>query len=351
MRPSARRLVRLAPAAGIAVLSLGAIAAGWPAWPTPPQDGPVWPQAPSPARVRYVTTIAGPQDVGAGPGWLSRIASAVIGRKRQPRILRPRAVATDHTGRLLVADPEQQMVHVLDIGRKKYSHLDPAPFGSPVGVAVGPDDTIYVSDSTRRRIFVYAPAGTLRATLGVVNGEAIFARPTGIGVGPDGTLYVVDTLAGCVRVLSPRGTVLRTIGRRGADEGEFNFPTDIAVRPDGRFYVVDALNARLQEFDADGLFVRAIGRRGNGGGDLDKPKGVAVDSEGHIYIAEGLHDVVQIFDAWGRLLLVFGASGARAGEFSLPSGMHIDGSNRIYVADALNGRIQVFQYVSQPDAN
>jgi DNA-binding beta-propeller fold protein YncE len=348
MRLSARRLVRFAPLAAIGVLSLAAIAAGLPAWPAPPQEGPVWPQAPSPARIRYVTAIGGPKDIGAGPGLFARIASAIVGSKRQPHLLRPRAVVTDHAGRLIVADPEQQMVHVLDVGRKRYSSLDPAPFGSPVGVAVGADDTIYVADSSRRRVFVYTPAGALRATLGVVNGEPVFVRPTGIAVARDGRLLVVDTVAGCVRVLSPSGAVLGTIGKRGTGDGEFNYPTDLAMRPDGHLYVVDALNARLQEFDGDGLLVGVVGRRGNGTGDFDKPKGVAVDSEGHVYIAEALHDVVQVFDPAGRLLLVFGASGARAGEFSLPSGVHIDASNRIYVADALNSRIQVFQYVSQP---
>jgi DNA-binding beta-propeller fold protein YncE len=350
MPRSAPRFVRRAPILAVAVLSILAMAAGLPAWPSAPENGPVWPDPPAPARVRYLTTIAEPKDVGAGTGWLARTAAAIIGRQRQPRMLRPRAVVTDHTGRLLVADPEQQMVHVLDVGRRKYGRLDPAPFASPVGIAVGRDDTIYVTDSIRRRVFVYAPVGSLRATLGVVNGEPIFARPTGIAVGPDGNLYVVDTTACCIRVLSPHGRVLRTIGRRGQGDGEFNYPTDLAVGATGHLYVVDALNARLQELDGDGAFVREIGHRGNGTGDLDKPKGVALDSEGHIYIAEGLHDVVQVFNERGQLLLVFGQTGSRAGEFSLPSGMHIDAANRIYVADALNGRVQVFQYVSQPDA-
>jgi len=240
------------------------------------------------------------------------------------------------------------MVHVVDIGARKYSYLKPAPFVSPVGVAIGLDQSIYVSDSGQRRIYRYDPDGRLRATLGVVRGEAVFGRPTGIAVTPVGDLLVVDTLGCRVVEMSPTGAIGRTFGRRGSGPGEFNYPTDITVARDGRIFIVDSMNARVQIFGADGGYLGEFGRHGNGTGDFDKPKGVALDSDGHIYIAEAMHDVVQVFDTEGRLLLVIGRSGKESGEFSLPSAVHIDASNRIFVADALNGRVQVFQYVSQP---
>lgn len=326
-------------------------AAGVRAWPEPAPRGPVWPAPPDLPRVRYITAIAEPKDIGAGGSWLERAASAVIGRKRQPRLIRPRAMVVDRSGRLLVADPEQRMVHVLDVAGRKYSYLEPAPFASPVGLAVGPDNSVYVADSERRRVFVYAPNGKRRNTLGVVNGEAVFIRPTGIAAGGDGRLYVVDTLACTITTMTPDGRIVRVAGRRGVEEGEFNYPTEIAIGRDGLLYVVDSMNARVQVLDTDCHVIRTFGRRGNGTGDIDKPKGVAIDSDGHVYVAEAMHDVVQIFDREGRLLLVIGQSGSRPGEFSLPSSVCIDAADRLYVADALNGRVQVFQYVSQPDAH
>ena len=350
LRPLAsRRRVFVCLAAAVIVLMSGT-GRSLTAWPAPPPQGPVWPPAPDPERVRFVTSISSPRDIGASGSWLSRAAGVLLGRKRQPSVLRPRGLATDGSGRLFVADPEQRMVHVVDVGARKYSYLKPAPFVSPVGVAVGHDQTIYVSDSGQRRIYRYEPDGRLRATLGVVKGEAVFARPTGIAVTPRGDLLVVDTLGSRVVEMSPDGAIGRSFGRRGAGPGEFNYPTDIAVAPDGRIFVVDAMNARVQIFDGDGGFLGEFGRHGNGTGDFDKPKGVALDSDGHVYVAEALHDVVQVFDAGGRLLLVVGRSGGAPGEFSLPSAVHIDAANRIFVADALNGRVQVFQYVSQPDA-
>ncbi len=335
----------------VCLLALAAVAAGLRAWPAPPPQGPVWPPPPDLPRIRYVTTIAQPKDIGAGSSWFERAASVLLGRRRQPRLMRPRAMVIDRTGRLLIADPDQRMVHVVDVARRKYSYLEPAPFASPVGLAVSATNEIYVADSARRRVFVYGPDGKRRNALGVAKGEAIFVRPTGVAVGSGGRVYVVDTAACTVTTMTGDGTVMGVIGRRGTGEGEFNYPTDIAAGRDGRLYVVDSMNARVQVFDAGGRFVRQFGRRGNGTGDIDKPKGVALDSDGHVYVAEALHDVVQIFDADGRLLLVVGGSGSRPGEFSLPSSVYVDAADRLYVADALNARVQVFQYVSQPDAH
>jgi DNA-binding beta-propeller fold protein YncE len=343
-----RRFTAVVSLVGVVALGMAAIARPWP---DPPAQGPAWPPAPQPARIRYVTSVSQPRDIGAGPSLLGRLAGFVLGRSRQPRLLRPRGIAVDSAGRVLVADPEQRMVHVLDVARSKYSFLQSAPFESPVGVAVAPDNTIYVTDSARRLVFAYGPDGRLKRSLGLVKGEQIFLRPTGIAVGRDGRLFVVDTLAARVYVLDANGGVLDVMGRRGGGDGEFNYPTDVSVGPDGSWYVVDALNARLQVFGPDGRFRWSFGRRGIGSGDFDKPKGVAVDSEGHVYVSDGLHDVVQIFDRDGRLLLVVGQSGSRPGEFSLPSGLFIDAANKLYVADSLNGRVQVFQYVSQPDAH
>jgi DNA-binding beta-propeller fold protein YncE len=258
-----------------------------------------WPPPPDAARIQYVMTIAGPKDIGAGSSWLHRAASAVLGRSRQPRVMRPRAMA------------------------------------------------IYVADSARRRIFVYDRDLNRRGVLGVVNNRPVFGRPTGIAVAPNGNLWIVDTPGCTVTEMSRDGAIVRVFGRRGSGEGEFNFPTDITVGRDGRLWVLDAMNARLQEFEADGRFVRQFGRRGNGTGDFDKPKGVALDSDGHVYVADAMHDVVQVFDQDGGLLLVFGGSGTGPGQLSLPAGVHMDQGNWLYVADGLNNRVQVFRYVAE----
>ena len=342
---------RPAVAACAAVMAAGwLIAAVGTPWPQVPKSGPAWPPAPDQARIRFVTTISKPADVGAGPSFFGRVWSVVAGRSRRPEVIRPQAVATDSAGRLFVVDTEQQMVHVFDPGRKRYTYLG-GPFASPVAVAIGPGDVAYVSDAVRRRVFAFGPDGKLLRTLGTIGSEAVFVRPTGLTFGPDGLLYVLDTVGSSVTAVSAQGTVIRTFGKLGSGPGEFNRPTHIATGPDGLLYIVDALNARLQVFTTDGTFVRSIGKRGNGTGDFDKPKGIAFDPDGHVYVAEALHDVVQVFDPAGSLLLVVGSSGGGPGQFALPNGLHVDKAGRLYVADALNARVQVFQYVRDADAH
>ncbi len=191
----------------------------------------MWPPAPDAARVRFVTSISAPRDIGAGGSWLARAAGVLVGRKQQPGILRPRGLATDASGRLLVADPDQRMVHVLDVNGRKYSYLEPAPFLSPVGIAVGPDQSIYVSDSARRRVYRYGPDGRLRAALGLVNGEAVFARPTGLAVTPDGNLLVVDTVGCRVVEMSPGGLVRADVRPPRRRTGRVQLPDRHHRRP------------------------------------------------------------------------------------------------------------------------
>jgi hypothetical protein len=348
-RQQAPRRAAIGLASAVAALVIGVAAAGPAAWSAKAPAGPVWPAPPDVARVKYVATIQGPSDIGAGPGVFGRLLGFIAGRSRQPRLLRPGAVVTTTDGRVAVADVAQQMVHVFDRARRRYSYLEPGPFVSPVGLAAGPNGTIYVADSAARLVFEYGADGRRIRTLGIVGGESIFSRPTAVAVAQDGRVAVLDARGCSVTVLAPGGAVERTFGERGTEPGAFNVPTHMTMGADGRLYVVDAMNARVQVFDLDGTLVGGFGRRGNGSGDFDKPKGIALDPDGHVYVAESLHDVVQIFDRAGRLLLVVGASGSGPGQFSLPAGLHIDDAGRIYVADSLNGRVQVFQYVHAAD--
>src|SRR5512139_503350 len=99
----------------VALVIVATAAATMQPWPRPSAQGPAWPAPPDPARIRFLTAISEPKDIGAGPSWLGRAVGAIIGRARRPRLLHPRALATDSTGRLIVTDPEQRMVHVFDV--------------------------------------------------------------------------------------------------------------------------------------------------------------------------------------------------------------------------------------------
>lgn len=307
----------------------------------------VWPPKPLPPRIRYVGSIAGPDDVESeeGKGFWQRFWEAIHGAEQENQI-KPMALAVDSKGRLGVADPAGKRVHIYDQRKGEYSVIDEAdvPLSLPIGLAVDAKDNLYVSDGELRKIAVFSPKGDYIRSIG---GPGQLKRPTSISLDPSRRLlYVVDTPAHNVKVFNLiNGALIRTIGERGREDGEFNFPTYSAVDNTGRLYINDTLNGRIQMFDPAGNFIGKFGKYGDGSGDFSTPKGVAVDSDGNIYVADAGFDNLQIFDDQGRLLLFLGVTGQAPGEFWMPAGLYIDGHDRLYVADSYNRRIQIFQYL------
>ncbi|MCL4523126.1 MAG: 6-bladed beta-propeller [Acidobacteria bacterium] len=290
---------------------------------------------------RQVDALAKPHS------FFGKLMEIVAGPAERPRLVRPLGITEDSRGRLIIADPGQRVVHLLDIEKREYKFIARGKnraFQSPVGVAVDGRDNIYVSDSARGEISVFDAKGKFLRVIGEKTGTGPLQRPTGIAVDPLGRrLFVTDTLQHQVLVYDLEGKWIRTIGRRGAEIGEFNFPTFLALSG-GRLYVVDSMNFRIQMFSPDGKALGTFGHLGNRSGTLNRPKGIGVDSDGNIYVVDALFETVQVFDSEGKLLYYFGSSGSKPGQFVLPTGIYINPRNLIYVADSYNRRVQIFRY-------
>lgn len=259
-------------------------------------------------------------------------------------------VCTPDGSRVWVADPGGRRLHLFDLSRRAYGKLSQVgdqPLLSPVGLCLGPDDSLYVCDSEYVAIHrLEAASGRLLESLRLP--EEI-ERPVALSYREStGELLVVDSGAHDIKVLAGDGTLRRVIGRRGGRPGEFNFPCGI-TGGGGLIWIVDAGNHRVQGLTLAGEPVVVIGRPGDAPGDLALPKGIALDSDGHVYVVDARFENVQIFDQAGRLLLIFGQEGTGAGEFWLPAGIFIDRNDRIWVCDSYNGRVQVFDYLKLPD--
>jgi DNA-binding beta-propeller fold protein YncE len=308
---------------------------------------PVWPPPPQQPRIRYLSSISSPADVGIRESWLKRAVDNLFGKGEEEIVmLRPYDIFVK-SNKLCVTDPGASTVHIFDMTGKRYFSIGSFRGGalrSPIGVAVDEHGDIYITDSVLKKVFVFNADGAFLREIGE---SYSFMRPTGIAVNKD-RIYVVDTLADTVSVFAKNhGNLLFTFGRNGKGSGEFNYPTNIFIARDGLLYIVDFLNFRIQTFDRDGNFISKFGENGDAWGNLSKPKGVAVDSEGHIYVTDAQFENVQIFDKEGRLLLMFGKPGRARGEMVLPAGIFIDAQDKIYVADSYNNRIQIFQYLNQ----
>jgi DNA-binding beta-propeller fold protein YncE len=303
-----------------------------------------WPQPPQRPRIRFVRAVARPRDLGIQPTFWQRVGKFIIG-KGEESFVRPTGVAAQGPV-VYVADPGAQALWVLDTeaGRlRTIRDADGQRLVSPVAVATGRNNHVFVADSFLAKVFRYDTEGNLTVTIASPN----LRSPAGVAYDSDrDRLYVADSAAHRVWVFEGSGAPAGEIGRRGIGDGEFNFPTHVTVDRAGTLCVTDALNFRLQMFNSDHSFAGQFGQHGDSSGEFAMPKGVAVDSDGHVYVAEALFDAVQVFDRQGRYLLSFGERGLGPGQFWLPNGLFIDARDRVYVADAYNQRIQIFEYLS-----
>lgn len=311
----------------------------------PPLPDLVWPEPPDEPRIKYVRDYRGSSDFRKS----TLAADIVLGAEGGSSIKKPLGVHVDNRGRVYVTDTAASDIHVMDPANKVYETLSgkgTKVFFKPIGVSSDSTGRLFISDSQTDKVAVLEPDGKLKSFL---EPDEPFKQPSGMAVDNDRKrLYVTDTHNHNIYVFDlDTLKQVRTIGKRGKEEGEFNFPSNIAVDRRGNLYVVDTMNGRVQIFDSDGKFIRAFGQFGDAPGMFARPKGIAIDSEDHIYIVDAAFNNVQIFNDEGQILLSFAGYGEDRGQMILPAGISIDNEDYIYVVDSWNARVNVYEYLGE----
>ena len=279
---------------------------------------------------------------------------------------------------------------------------DPGQFQNPRDIAVAPDGSLYVADTMNHRIQHISLDGSVLQVWGTYadlsRGEApggTFYEPWGVAVGPDGSVYVTDTWNHRVQRFTAEGEFIAMWGFFGQGETPFALwgPRDIAIDSQGQIFITDTGNKRVVVFDADGNYVTQFGSLGFEPGQFDEPVGLAVDDDGLVYIADTWNQRIQIMApdgsggyipflnwevvAWygesldnkpyltvdssgnlyvsdpegfrilhftrtGTFINYFGDYGASSSTFNLPSGLSLDESEGLWVIDSANHRIMHF---------
>lgn len=220
---------------------------------------------------------------------------------------------------------------------------EPGCFTWPRGIAVGPDNTMVVADSSNHRVQVFDSNGIFVKEFGQYgSGEGEFDCLAGVAVNRIGQYIIADRYNHRIQVFDPQGRFLRAFGSQGTGDGKFNYPWGITTDALGFIYVCDKENHRVQVFQSDGTFVGKFGSFGSKLGQLEHPHYIAVSSTNRVLVSDSNNHRIQVFDVNGRVLSSFGEEGSEDGQFKFPRGVAVDDQGYIVVADSGNNRIQIF---------
>ncbi len=313
----------------------------------------------------------------------------------------PEGIAVDNAGNMYVADTDNNRVVILDDAGTVTNVLTgaevgPEQFDYAYDVAVTPNGaTLYVVDKNNHCVHCFTrvdSAYVFAFTIGDYDepgsGEAQFSNPEGVAIGPDGSVYIADTSNDRIQKFATNGAFILQWGERGQAAGQFYEPAGITVDAAGDVYVADAGNGRIQKFTANGLFLMMLGgsnsignygfsgpddvavtaggvimvadtgndclklygpaefyedpprflREWGSDGSLTSPYSIAIDDNGYVYVGDGLSRV-QKFTGNGGFITTWGTNGTGVNQVSGPVGIAVDSLGSVYVSDSNNNRV------------
>ena len=249
----------------------------------------------------------------------------------------PKGIAVGPDNRIYVADTGNQRVLVLTPDGTVVGELrGPDGFVEPFDIALDPQGQIYVLDPTAERISIFAPDDSYLGDLPA--DPALVARSRGLHVDRDGRIWIANTPGGKVVALDREGTRLLEVP---VWPGEDSQPVDVVVGIDGSIFVTDAGLNKLVQFDASGRRLRAWDIPV--ANSLDSSH-LAVDAAGYLYLSKPEAFLVTQLLPSGELVGDWSAMSPGAPPVK-PIGIAVDSSGRVWYVDTLSGTI----YVIEPD--
>jgi DNA-binding beta-propeller fold protein YncE len=305
-----------------------------------------------------------PQDPTEGKYTLLSSSLMFDGTQKNPVFFNaPRSLAFAKDGTMYVADSRNHRILHLDMESNVLHEwgayadgvnipIGPGTFNEPWGIAIGPDGSVYVTDTWNHRVQKFTAEGRFVKTWGVFGqGETpeSFYGPRGLAVDASGRVYVTDTGNKRIVVFDADGNFVTQFGSAGYEPGQFDEPVGIAIDKNGTVYVVDTWNQRIQTFTAvdtgDSLIFlpdKQWDVYGWFGQSLENKPFIAVNDDLHVFITDPEGYRVMEFDPNGEIVRVWGDFGNTTSGFGLASGVAVDADGYVWVTDGLYNRVMRF---------
>lgn len=203
-----------------------------------------------------------------------------------------------------------------------------------------------------------------------VGDRAEFNAPHNLAVAPDGTIYIADTSNHRVRKLDPKTRAVTTIagGEKGyagdggsAKDARFDQAYHVALDADGKnLFVCDLGNRRIRKIDLTAGTIATVAGNGMRGAPADgavaadaplvDPRVVTVDKAGRIWILERSGNALRVVED-GKIRTVagtgekgFAGDGGPAAKAKLdgPKYLWIDPAGDVLIADTNNHCIRKY---------
>lgn len=279
--------------------------------------------------------------------WLIPLETIAGGREgnmltgvAQAQLRRPVAVGVRGED-LYIVDADAARIYKYDrVSRRLdlFSDLRGQVGGDPAAIYVGPDRSVYVTDTFGGRVLRFGRGGKLVQRY---EDPLNLARPVAVSVDDaSGDIYVADGVMDHVLVFTQDGRLWRSIGGRGTEPGEFLNITAMS-RVGDSVYVTARLGHRGQVLSDEGNLRYQL--------EPDKlifPVGVAASRDGLVYVSDAFDNSIKIFRE-GKLAGTVGGTGVAPGRFKGVTNLVLD-EGMLYVADSLNGRVQILRVTSAP---
>jgi DNA-binding beta-propeller fold protein YncE len=257
----------------------------------------------------------------------------------------PRAIVTDGTGNIFVADTGNGRIEKFSptgmflsiIGAKGSGH---GQLADPNGIAIDRSGHIYVAEiGSKHRVQKLAPDGTF-----VAEWAPGLYGPRRITIGPDDSIYVVDSGRNRIVKLSPDGQLIASCGSEGSGDGQFIGLSSVAVDPiTNKVYVADPINKRIQVFDSTGRFLTkwAVPEWGQPLGFED----LAIDRErGRVYASSAYMNIILVFNLQGNRIGTLAPT--PPDKLAQPSGLAL-AKDKLLVLNAGSARVSVISLPSR----